>query len=174
MIQFSVIGICVLMLFGCGIGDVWRTCLLQEALPAILDEHTMLPLVDCVTVTRTAHGDTVVLEGADAETFMLGFENILCKREKGGEVEGDYVIDFLLTDGTSVAPPLLVGKTENSKTDSFFIDGYIYTAVHESVDIAFIEGLYDETNAALLCVHGYLLFNLHNFSPRIFLSNIEP
>ena len=63
-IILSVLVCACLLLFGC---TSLRTHELDDALPDVLDEYTLLPLIESVTITRQADGKQIVYYTATAD-----------------------------------------------------------------------------------------------------------
>ncbi|MBQ5887238.1 MAG: hypothetical protein IIW82_06280, partial [Clostridia bacterium] len=88
--------VCILPLL-CGCTSL-RTYMLDDNLPHVLDEYTLLPLIESVKITRQSNGATVVLTGTDVDKLMLCFENIVCTRKKSPPPAASYVVEFIMVD----------------------------------------------------------------------------
>ena len=128
-----------LMLSACGSMKTYR---LNELLPEVLDDATLLPVLDSVTVTRVADGAAVTLSETDVENLMLCFDNIVCTREKLTGAAGVYVLSFALTDPAASAPPLVIDNVDGSVAKAFEIGGYRYVTVNMTADLTYLMSLF--------------------------------
>lgn len=132
--------VCVLpLLFGC---TSLRTYMLDDALPDVLDEYTLLPRIASVTITRQSDGATVVLTGTDVDKLMMCFENIVCTRKKSAPPAASYVVEFTMEDKTDVRPPLIIGGVKNSRATVFGIGEYYYESINMKMDVTYMEQLF--------------------------------
>ena len=132
--------VCVLpLLFGC---TSLRTYMLDDALPDVLDEYTLLPLIESVKITRQSDGATVVLTGTDVDKLMMCFENIVCTRKKSAPPAASYVVEFTMEDKADVRPPLIIGGVKNSRATVFGIGEYYYESINMKMDVTYMEQLF--------------------------------
>lgn len=127
------------LLFGC---TSLRTYMLDDALPDVLDEYTLLPLIESVKITRQSDGATVVLTGTDVDKLMMCFENIVCTRKKSAPPAASYVVKFTMEDKTDVRPPLIIGGVKNSRATVFGIGEYYYESINMKMDVTYMEQLF--------------------------------
>lgn len=132
--------VCVFSLL-CGCTSL-RTYMLDDALPDVLDEYTLFPLIESVKITRQSDGAAVVLTGTDVDKVMLCFENIVCTRKKSPPPAASYVVEFTMTDKTDVRPPLIIGVVKNSRATVFGIGEYYYESVNMKMDVTYLEQLF--------------------------------
>ena len=132
--------VCVLPLL-CGCTSL-RTYNLDDALPRVLDEYTLLPLVESVTIRRQSDGATVVLTGTDVDKLMMCFENIVCTRKKSAPPAASYVVEFTMADKTDVRPSLIIGGVKNSRAAVFGVGEYYYESVNMKMDVTYLEQLF--------------------------------
>ena len=132
--------VCTLPLL-CGCTSL-RTYMLDDNLPHVLDEYTLLPLIESVKITRQSDGATVVLTGTDVDKLMLCFENIVCTRKKSPPPAASYVVEFIMADKTDVRPPLMIGGVKNSRAAVFGIGEYYYESVNMKMDVTYLEQLF--------------------------------
>ena len=132
--------VCTLPLL-CGCTSL-RTYMLDDNLPHVLDEYTLLPLIESVKITRQSDGATVVLTGTDVDKLMLCFENIVCTRKKSPPPAASYVGEFIMADKTDARPPLMIGGVKNSRAAVFGIGEYYYESVNMKMDVTYLEQLF--------------------------------
>jgi len=128
------------MLGGCSLS--LRTHTLDEALPRVLDDRTLLPLIESVTVTRASDGASVTLTGTEVEPLMLCFENILCTRKKETVTGSVYTVSFVMTDPAASFPPLRIAAVQGSTATVFGIGEYRYEPINMTADITYLESLF--------------------------------
>jgi hypothetical protein len=132
--------VCTLPLL-CGCTSL-RTYMLDDNLPHVLDEYTLLPLIESVKITRQSDGATVVLTGTDVDKLMLCFENIVCTRKKSPPPAASYVVEFIMADKTDARPPLMIGGVKNSRAAVFGIGEYYYESVNMKMYVTYLEQLF--------------------------------
>ena len=128
-----------LLLGGC---TSLRTHKLDDALPDVLDEYSLLPQIESVRITRCADGKQIVLSGTEVDTVMLCFENIVCTRKKSPPPAASYVVEFIMADKTDARPPLMIGGVKNSRAAVFGIGEYYYESVNMKMDVTYLEQLF--------------------------------
>ncbi len=143
-IILSVLVCACLLLFGC---TSLRTHELDDALPDVLDEYTLLPLIESVTITRQADGKQIVLHGTEVDTVMLCFENIVCTRKKSPPPAAAYVVEFVMTEGVPAAAPLVIGEVKSSWASAFGIGEYYYESIHMKMDVTYLEQLFAQSDS---------------------------
>ena len=132
--------VCVFpLLFGC---TSLRTYMLDDALPDVLDEYTLFPLIESVKITRQSDGAAVVLTGTDVDKVMLCFENIVCTRKKSAPPAASYVVEFTMADKSDMRPSLIIGGVKNSCAAVFGIGEYYYESINMKMDVTYLEQLF--------------------------------
>ena len=119
-----------------------RTYMLDDALPDVMDEYTLLPLIESVKITRQSDGAAVVLTGTDVDKLMMCFENIVCTRKKSAPPAASYVVEFTMADKTDVRPSLIIGGVKNSRAAMFGIGEYLYESINMQMDVTYLEQLF--------------------------------
>ena len=129
------------LLLVCGCTSL-RTYMLDDALPDVLDEYTLLPLIESVKITRQSDGVTVVLQGTDVDKLMMSFENIVCTRKKSAPPAASYVVEFVMADKTDIRPSLIIGGVKNSRATVFGVGEYNYESINMQMDVTYLEKLF--------------------------------
>lgn len=135
---FFVILLVTASLVGCG---SLRAYTLDEILPAPVDESTLLPLIESVTLTRASDGEEITVTGTDVEMLMLLFDGIPCTRTKSAEGLADYTLTFTMTDRADVRPPLYIVVGTGEYAPYFLFGEYEYDPVNLWFDTAYIDSL---------------------------------
>lgn len=125
----------------CGCTSLW-TYELDDVLPPVLDEYTLLPQIESLTVTRESDGAQITLSGTDVEALMMCFENIVCVRKKSPPPAAAYVVEFVMTDPTDVRAPLIIGEVKSSRASSFGVGEYLYESINMQMDVRYLEQLF--------------------------------
>ena len=133
-----------LLLGGC---TSLRTHKLDDALPDVLDEYSLLPQIESVKITRCADGKQIVLSGTEVDTVMLCFENIVCTRKKSPPPDASYVVEFVMTDSAVVCDPLAIGEVKASRASAFGIGEYYYESIHMKMDVTYLEQLFARSDS---------------------------
>lgn len=128
------------LLVGCG---SLRTYTLEEILPAPVEDATLLPLIESVTLTRASDGAEITVTGTDVEMLMLVFDGIPCTRTKSAEGLADYTLTFTMTDKADVRPPLYIVIGTGEYAPYFLFGEYEYDPVNLWFDTAYIDSLLD-------------------------------
>ena len=134
--------LCAVLLVVCLAGCSLRTYTLDEILPAVSDEVTLLPLIDSVTVTRVSDGALAEISGTDVETLMLVFDNMTCTRKKAAERTDVYTLSFTMTDPADTRPVLYIEKIASTGELVFKYGEYDYFLVNTVLDTAYLESLF--------------------------------
>ena len=125
-------------LSGCG---ALRTYTLDEILPAPVDEATLLPLIESVTVTR-ADGAAVTVSGPEVETLMLCFEGLTCTRRQTEGLAPAYTLVFSMTDSSDVRPALYITPDTAEASPRLQYGEYVYDPVNTRFDLAYMDSLF--------------------------------
>ena len=141
MRKFGVVLAVVLCALLCGCTSLW-TYELDDALPPVLDEYTLLPQIESLTVTRESDGAQITLSGTDVESLMMCFENIVCVRRKSPPPAAAYVVEFHMTDHSDVRDPLIIGEVKSSKAIAFGVGEYLYESINMQMDVRYLEQLF--------------------------------
>ena len=131
------LSLAVLLCCGC---TSLRTHSLDEFLPKVLDETTLLPVVESAAVTRMRDGASVTLEGMEVERLRMCFENIVCTRARADGASGSYTVDFHCVDGETVSLCIVTDGTNGIR---FFVGEYVYRPAIQ-VDVRYITALFPE------------------------------
>lgn len=141
MRKFGVVLTIILCALLCGCTSLW-TYELDDALPPVLDEYTLLPQIESLTVTRESDGAQITLSGTDVEALMMCFENIVCVRKKSPPPAAAYVVEFLMVDRNDVRDPLIIGEVKSSRALSFGVGEYLYESINMQMDVRYLEQLF--------------------------------
>lgn len=136
-----------MLLFVTGLaGCSLRAYTMDAILPAAVDDGTLLPLIDTVTVTRAADGAAVTVTGTEVETLMLVFENLTCIR-KTPEVRTDvYTLSFTMTDPADVRPDLCIRRISATGELTLTVGEYEYYLMNGRLDTAYLDALFSGEN----------------------------
>lgn len=126
------------MLAGCG---NLRTYNMSEILPAALDDATLLPIIESVTVTRVSDGVSVTVTGTEVELLMLAFENLTCTRTGADGTEFAYALTFQMADSSDIRNPLYVTAETEEKTPMLQYGEYTYDPI-TPLDLFYIDSLF--------------------------------
>lgn len=126
------------MLAGCG---NLRTYNMSEILPAALDDATLLPIIESVTVTRVSDGVSVTVTGTEVELLMLAFENLTCTRTESVETAMDYVLDFRMADPSDIQNPLYITAETEERLPMLQHGEYTYDPI-TPLDLFYIDSLF--------------------------------
>lgn len=143
-IFFLTLAFCMI---ACGlIGCSLRTYTMDTVLPAAVDDSTLLPLIDAVTVTRAADGASVAVTGTDVETLMLVFDNLTCTRKTAEARTDVYTLSFVMTDPADVHPDLYVRQISSTGELTLTCGEYEYFLVNTRLDTAYLDALFSNVN----------------------------
>ncbi len=144
MKRILLLGTTLLLL--CIAGCSLKTYTMDEILPAAVDESTLLPLIDAVTITRADDGASVTVTGTEVETLMLVFDNLTCTR-KTPKVRTDvYTLSFTMTDSADVRPDLRIRRIAATGELTLTLEEYEYYLVNTRLDTAYLESLFVPEN----------------------------
>lgn len=130
-----------LALFLGGCMTPWSTVEMDEILPPILDEVTLLVQVESVTVTRASDGASVTVDGTEVELLYACFSGTECTR-RSGSVTPLYTLDFTMADPANVCGRVTVGAYRG--TVCCTVGEYRYRPVTVEFDLSYIEALFAE------------------------------
>ncbi len=126
-------------LSGCSLS----TYQMDELLPKAIDDATLLPIIESVTVVRSEDGAQVTVEGPEVETFMLAFDGLVCTRKEAVQRPDVFEIIFLVTEGVETPQSLCIEKIESTGELILKYGAYDYYLVNTKLDIYYLESLFD-------------------------------
>lgn len=132
--------LCVLLMYGCTSLRVYE---LDDALPEVLDEFSLLAQIESLKITRVSDGMQITVSGTDVDTVMMCFENIACTRKKAEAPAASYVVEFVMVDRTDVRDPLIIGEVKSSSAIRFGVGEYLYESINMKMDVRYLEQLFD-------------------------------
>ncbi len=141
MKRIFLLGIVLALCFaGCSL----KTYTTDEILPAAVDESTLLPLIDAVTVTRAEDGASVTVTGTDVETLMLAFDSLTCTR-KAPKVRTDvYTLSFSMAEADEAPSDLFIRRIDETGELTLTVGEYEYYLVNTRLDTAYLDSLFSD------------------------------
>lgn len=133
--------LCTVLLL-CFAGCSLKTYTMDGILPAAVDESTLLPLIDSVTVTRAADGASVTVTGTEVETLMLMFDGLTCTRKTTAVRTDVYILSFSMTDPAETCPALFIRRIDETGELTLTVGEYEYYLVNTRLDTAYLESLF--------------------------------
>lgn len=126
----------------CFAGCSLKTYTTDEILPAAVDESTLLPRIDAVTVTRAEDGASVTVTGTEVETLMLVFDSLTCTRKNAEARTEVYTLSFAMADPADVRPDLHIREIASTGELTLTVGEYEYYLVNTRLDTAYLDSLF--------------------------------